>query len=116
MEPRIKKALKFVIDKAEKSDTFKIKLEDWPKSLKVTGFDEANEIYRGLLDFFNGFNVSISARDYYNDSSYFQNCLRMFSIGIDENNDIDIKILPDTELGKNIFVYAIKRMVLGELK
>lgn len=114
MEPKIKKALKFVISKAEKSDIFKIKMEDWPKSLKVDGFDEANEIYRGLLDFFNGFNVSISARDYYNDSSYMQNCLRMFSIGIDENNDIDFKVLADTELGKKIYVYAIKRLVLGE--
>lgn len=114
MEIKLKKALKFVIDKAEKSNTFKIKLEDWPKSLKVAGFDEANELYRGLLDFFNGFNVSISARDFYNDSSYYQNCLRRFSIGIDENNDMDFKIVADTELGKKIFVYAIKNIVLGE--
>ena len=114
MEPKIKKALKFVISKAEKSDTFKIKMEDWPKSLKVERFDEANELYRGLLDFFTGFNVSISARDYYNDSSYFKNCLRIFSIGFNEDDDLEFEFVADSELDKKIFLYAIKRLVLGE--
>jgi hypothetical protein len=113
-EKEFKKILSLVVAKAKKGNTFQIDIEQWPKSLKVNGFDEAYAIYKKLLNFFNGLSVRLDLRDLENDSSYWCNCIRSFSVGIDENNAIHFIIETENDLDKQLFLYAVEKFVIGE--
>lgn len=111
-DKEFKKIISLVVEKAKKSNTFQIDIEQWPKALKVNGFDEANAIYRKLLSFFNGLTVRLDVRDVENDCSYWYNCVRSFSVGIDENNSIHFIIDAENELDKQLFLYAVEKFII----
>ena len=111
-EKEFKKILSLVVEKAKKSNTFQIDIEQWPKTLKVNGFDEAYAIYKKLLSFFNGLSVRLDVRDVENDSSYWYNCVRSFAVGIDENNSIHFIIETENDLDKQLFLYAVEKFII----
>ena len=111
-DKEFKKILSLVVEKAKTSNAFQIEIAQWPKSLKVSGFDEAYSIYKKLINFFNGLSVRIDVKDMENDSVCWYNCLNSCSVVIDENNSIHFIIETENDFDKRIFLYAIEKFII----